>query len=49
MEHIKQRMVPSPQVDKDYITHSLHWQRTGMVIAQLCVLIYLSFALRLQR
>lgn len=28
-EHIQQRMHPNPQKAKDYITHALHWRRSG--------------------
>ena len=29
-EHIHARMQPQPSRDKDWITHALHWARTGM-------------------
>ncbi|KAH8094847.1 hypothetical protein BXZ70DRAFT_339404 [Cristinia sonorae] len=28
-EHIKTRVWPNPEVPKDYISHTLHWRRTG--------------------
>ncbi|KAN0128856.1 hypothetical protein V8E53_013354 [Lactarius tabidus] len=27
--HIDKRMVPNPDQDKDWITHGLHWRRSG--------------------
>ena len=27
--HIKERIVPNPEQEKDWITHSLHWRRMG--------------------
>jgi hypothetical protein len=29
VQHISVAMLPNPERPKDYITHSLHWQRTG--------------------
>ena len=28
-QHINERMVPSPDQPKDWITHGLHWRRMG--------------------
>lgn len=27
--HINDRMVPNPDQEKDWVTHGLHWRRTG--------------------
>ena len=28
-EHINERIVPKPDLPKDWITHGLHWRRMG--------------------
>ena len=30
--HITERMVPNPDQEKDWITHGLHWRRTGELV-----------------
>ena len=30
--HIKKRMSPDPDQDKDWITHALHWRRMGAFV-----------------
>jgi hypothetical protein len=30
IEHITTRMMPNPDVPKDWVTHSLHWRRLGI-------------------
>jgi hypothetical protein len=32
--HINERMVPNPDQDKDWITHGLHWRRSGKLVSR---------------
>jgi hypothetical protein len=43
--HINEIMVPNPDQEKDWITHGLHWRRTGELVTlsfQLVLLMRIS-------
>jgi hypothetical protein len=37
-QHINERMVPSPDQPKDWITHGLHWRRMGEFVDECSIL-----------
>jgi hypothetical protein len=42
--HIDERMVPNPDQDKDWITHGLHWRRSGKLVSRNFQLFFSGFS-----
>ena len=42
--HINERMVPNPDQEKDWITHGLHWRRSGELVPRSFQYFFIGFS-----